>query len=107
MELRVIIFYGLHQPFHHDSRFQFLPNLTLQSLLRRLSIFYLSAREFPSVLAFQASLLSLGIADASIALPSLTRSLVVAISSLSGEDTAFVIVYDCSYDFYLFHYVTL
>ena len=74
----VIIFYGLHQSFHDDPCFQLLPYFTLQSLFRCLSSFHLPAREFPAVL-------------------------IVAISSLSGEDTTFVIVYDCSYDFYLFH----
>ena len=67
VELGILPLNGLHQPFHQDSRFQFLPYFTLQRLFRCLSIFYLSAREFPSVL-------------------------IITISSLSGEDTAFVIV---------------
>ena len=33
MESGIIPLYGLHQPLHNDLCFQFLPNLTLQSLL--------------------------------------------------------------------------
>ena len=54
--------------------------------------------------AFQASLLSLGIAQTSLVLPSLIRSLPLTISPLCGEDTTFRIVYDCRYYFYLFHF---
>ena len=69
MKLRVIVFNGLHQSFHNDPCFQLLPYLTLQSLFWCLSGFHLPAREFPAVL-------------------------IVAISSLGGEDAPLVIVYN-------------
>ena len=81
MELRIIIFNGLNQSFHHDSCFQFLPYFTLQGLFWCLARFHFSAWEFPAIL-------------------------IVAISSLGCEDTTLIIMYDCCYDFYLFHYPT-
>ena len=78
MKLRVIIFYGLHQSLYNDSCFQLFPYFTLQGLFRCLSSFHFSAREFPAVL-------------------------IVAISSLGGEDAPLIIVYNRCYDFYLFH----
>ena len=81
MKLRVIILYGLHQPLHHDSRYQLFPYFTFQSFLWSFTQFHLSTWEFPAVL-------------------------IVAISSLGGEDTPLFIVYNCCYDFYLFHHPT-
>ena len=74
MEFRIVPIYSLHQPFYDNPRFQFFPDFTLQGILWGFAWFHLTTREFPAILK-------------------------VTIPSLSGEDTAFVIVYDCCYDF--------
>ena len=78
MELWVIIFYCLHQTFYDYIRFQFLPYLTLQRFLWALPRFHFTPRKLPAIL-------------------------IIAIPPLRCEDTTFIIMYDCCYDFYLFH----
>ena len=74
VELGIIPLYCLNEPFNNDASFQFFPDFTLQGFFWRFPGFHLSTREFPTIFE-------------------------ITISSLSGEDTAFVIVYDCCYDF--------
>lgn len=81
MKGRIIIFYGLHQTFYDDLRFQFLPDLTPQRLLWTLPRLHFTPRELPAIL-------------------------IIAIPSLCGEDTTLIIMYDGCYDFYLFHMST-
>ena len=78
VEFGIIPLYCLHQPLHDDPRFQFLPYFTLQGFLWRFPRFHLSSRKLPAILK-------------------------VTIPTLGGEDTTIIIVYDCSYNFYLFH----
>ena len=82
MKFGIVPLKSLHQSFHHNPRFQLFPNFTLQSLFWCLSNLHLSARELPTILP-------------------------LAISPLSGEDATLVIMYDCCYDFYLLHYISL
>ena len=81
MKLWIVPLDSLYQSLYNNSCFQLFPYFPLQSIFWCLSSFHLSARELPTVL-------------------------IVTISSLGGEDAPLVIVYNCRYDFYLFHYPT-
>ena len=81
VKFRVVVLYCLNQTFYNNLRFQFFPYFTLQCLFRRFPGFHFAPRKLPTIL-------------------------VIPVPSLSGKDTAFVIMYDCCYDFYLFHVLT-
>lgn len=75
MELRIIPLYCLNEAFNNDASFEFFLDLTNKGILWGFAWFHLSTREFPAILE-------------------------VTVSSLSGENTAVIIVYNCCYDFY-------
>lgn len=74
MEFWIIPLYGLNEAFNDDASFEFFLDLTNKGILWGFAWFHLTTREFPAIFE-------------------------ITISSLGGEDTAFVIVYDCCYDF--------
>ena len=74
MELGIVPFYGLNEAFNNDASFEFFPDFTPQGFLWRFPRLHLPSRKLPAILE-------------------------VTVSSLGGEDTAFVIMYDCCYDF--------
>ena len=82
MKLGIIPLHRLHQPLNDDLRFQFLPNLTLQCLLRTLTGFHLPPGKLPTIF-------------------------IIAIPPLRCKDTALLIMNNRCYDFNLLHYPTI
>ena len=78
VKLRIIPLHRLHQTLHNDTRFELFLDFSFKRLLRRFPWFHLSPWKLPAILE-------------------------VPISPLRREDTSFVIMYDCCYNFYLFH----
>ena len=76
VELGIIPLYCLNEPFNDDASFEFFLDLTNKGILWGFAWFHLTTREFPAIFE-------------------------ITISSLGGEDTAVIIVYNCSYNFYL------
>ena len=78
VKLWIVVLYCLNQAFYNYLRFQLFPNLTFQCLFWRFPWLHLTARKLPAIL-------------------------IISVSPLCSENTTFIIMDNCCYDFDLFH----